>query len=308
MKDITLLKQALPYMRQHKGSTFVVKLGGELAAEKSSLSSLAGDISLLVHVGIRVTIVHGGGPQATAMSKRLGLDTKVVGGRRVTDEATLDVAKMVFAGQVNVDILSALRSEGVAAVGLSGVDGDLLQAKRRLPVSVTDEETGEQSVVDFGHVGDVTGANTALLSLLMDNGYVPVVSSLGSDADGNILNINADTVASILARSLSAAKLLLLTNVPGLLADKDDPSSLIAALTLAEAMAAQDDGTVRGGMKPKMAALIAAVEGGVDRGHILSGVDPGSLLLELFTERGCGTLVARKDEVARDRAVAGVTS
>jgi len=303
VKDIKLLKQALPYMRRHKGSTFVVKLGGELAADATSLRSLAGDISLLVHVGIRVTIVHGGGPQATAMAERLGMATHVVGGRRVTDEATLDVAKMVFAGQVNVDILSALRAEGVSAVGLSGVDGDLLHAERRRPVAVVDEETGEENLVDFGLVGDVTGTNTALLALLMDNGYVPVVSSLGSDAEGNILNINADTVASILARSLDAAKLLLLTNVPGLLADMDDPGSLVAALTLAQAQAAQQDGTVRGGMKPKMAALIDAVEGGVDRGHILSGKDPGSLLLELFTEKGCGTLVSRQAEGARERGL-----
>lgn len=305
MKDIILLKQALPYMRRHKGSTFVVKLGGELAADATALRSLAGDISLLIHVGIRVTIVHGGGPQATAMAKRLGLTTRVVGGRRVTDEATLDVAKMVFAGQVNVDILSALRAEGVSAVGLSGVDGDLLHAERRRPVAVTDEDTGEESLVDFGLVGDVTGANTTLPALLMDNGYVPVVSSLGSDAEGNIYNINADTVASVLARSLAAAKLLLLSNVPGLLSDVDDPSSLIAALTLAEAQAAQRDGTVRGGMKPKIAALIDAVEGGVERGHILSGTEPGSLLLELFTQRGCGTLIARQDEVAWDRILAG---
>jgi acetylglutamate kinase len=305
MKDITLLKQALPYMRRHKGRTFVVKLGGELAADPTALRSLAGDISLLVHVGIRVAIVHGGGPQATAMSRRLGLTTKMVGGRRVTDEATLDVAKMVFAGQINVDILSALRAEGVSAVGLSGVDGDLLHAERRRPVSVTDEETGEEQLVDFGLVGDVTSTNTTLLALLMDNGYVPVVSSLASDAEGNVLNINADTVAASLACSLRAAKLLLLSNIPGLLADPDDPESLVPALTVREARAAQEDGTVRGGMKPKIAALISAVEGGVERGHILSGSEPGSLLLELFTKSGCGTLIARQAEAARDRTLAG---
>ena len=304
MKDILLLKQALPYMRRHKGKTFVIKLGGELAANKEALASLAQDVSLLSHVGIHVTIVHGGGPQATAMSRRLGLEPRLVGGRRVTDEATLDVAKMVFAGQVNTDILSALRAEGLRAVGLSGVDGDILRARRRDPVAVTDETTGEQEVVDYGHVGDVTGVDASLPSLLMDNGYVPVISSLGGDDAGQILNINGDTVASAVARGLGATKLLILTGAPGLLADPDDAESLIPFLSRAEARRLLETDAVRGGMKPKLVALIDALDGGVARGHILSGLEPGALLLELFTKAGRGTLVAAKEEAARDRHLA----
>lgn len=293
MKAIQLLKQALPYIRRHKGQVFVIKLGGEIVARPGRLASLSEDISLLTHVGIRVVLVHGGGPQASELSRRLGHEPRLVEGRRVTDEATLDVAKMVFAGKLNTDILSALRAAGVRAVGLSGVDADILHAVRRLPVEMRDEATGGTSTVDFGHVGDITHIDTGVLSLLMDNGYVPVLSSLGSDASGNILNINGDTVASAIARDLAAAKLITLTSAPGVLSDPADPSSLVAALSVTEARAAMSGGSIQGGMRPKLLSLVEAVEGGVERGHILSGFDDGVLLLELFTKRGVGTLIAR---------------
>ena len=292
MKDILLLKQALPYLRRHKGRTMVVKLGGEIAADAEALRSLAEDISLLTHVGIRVCVVHGGGPQATAMSRRLGLQPRMVEGRRVTDRETLDVAKMVFAGQVNMDILAALRLQGARAVGLSGVDGDLLQAVRRKPVEVRDADSGEVSVVDYGHVGDVTHVDVAVLDTLMGDGFVPVVSSLAGDVDGNVLNVNADTVSSVLARALEAYKLISLTAIPGVLTNADDPTSVVPVLTPKAAQEAIDQGIVRGGMKPKVLSLVEAVEHGVERGHILSGLAEGALLLELFTKKGSGTLVA----------------
>jgi len=298
VNDIGILKQALPYLRHHKKSTMVVKLGGEIAANATALRSLAEDISLLTHVGIRLVVVHGGGPQATEMQKRLGLEPVMVGGRRVTDEATLDVAKMVFAGKINTDMLSALRAQGVSAVGLSGVDGDVLHAVKRPPTEVVDPATGAKTIVDYGHVGDVTRVDTSLLRLLLENKYVPVISSLASDGDGNILNVNADTVASVIAKDLQAAKLVILTGVPGLLRDKGDPSSLVSRITTDEARAAMKDGTVSGGMLPKLKALVDAVDGGVGRGHILSGTEPGALLLELFTSKGSGTLIAEPDDVS----------
>ena len=298
MNDIGILKQALPYLRHHKKSTMVVKLGGEIAANATALRSLAEDISLLTHVGIRLVVVHGGGPQATEMQKRLGLEPVMVGGRRVTDEATLDVAKMVFAGKINTDMLSALRAQGVSAVGLSGVDGDVLHAVKRPPTEVVDPATGAKTIVDYGHVGDVTRVDTSLLRLLLENKYVPVISSLASDGDGNILNVNADTVASVIAKDLQAAKLVILTGVPGLLRDKGDPASLVSRITTDEARAAMKDGTVSGGMLPKLKALVDAVDGGVGRGHILSGTEPGALLLELFTSKGSGTLIAEPDDVS----------
>ncbi len=296
MRDVTLLKEALPYLRAHRRRTMVVKLGGEIAADARALRSLAQELSLLAHVNIRIVVVHGGGPQATALSRRLGLEPRMVQGRRVTDEATLDVAKMVFAGSINLDILSALRAQGLHAVGLSGVDGDILHAIRRPPTAMTDDATGETTVVDFGHVGDVTGVDTSLLSLLVENGYVPVVSSLGSDADGNVLNINADTVASALAQDLRASKLISMTTVPGLLRDPEDPSSVISRLTLAEARDALTSGRIRGGMVPKVRSLVDAVEHGVAAGHILSGLDESALLLELFTTEGVGTLIEAGDD------------
>jgi acetylglutamate kinase len=240
--------------------------------------------------------VHGGGPQATEVSRRLGLTPQLVEGRRVTDEQTLDVAKMVFAGRINTDILSALRTQGVRGVGLTGVDADILGAVRRRPVEVKDPATGETRVVDYGLVGDVNQVDSNLLRLLMENGYVPVLASLGADADGNILNINADTVASVIARDVGAAKLISLTSVAGVLSDPADPESLVPLLTLPQARALLDSNSVSGGMKPKIKAVVDAVEGGVRRGHILSGLTAGSVLLELFTRSGCGTLIVGEHE------------
>ena len=291
MRDVRLLKEALPYLRRHRRQTMVIKVGGEIAADQVALRSLAQDVSLLTHVNIRIVIVHGGGPQATHLSKKLGLEPRLVQGRRVTDEETLTIAKMVFAGQINVDILSALRAEGLRAVGLSGVDGDMLHAHRRPPTEMTDHVTGETEVVDFGHVGDVKDVDTHLLSLLVESGYVPVISPLASDRDGNILNITADTVASVLAQDLEASKLITLTNVAGLLRDPQDHDSLISHLTASEARQAIEDGVVAGGMVPKVTTLIEALEGGVGQAVILSGREESALLLELFTDRGVGTLI-----------------
>ena len=298
MSDVVLLKQVLPYLRHHRKATMVVKLGGEIAANPDALRSLAEDVALLSHVGVRIVMVHGGGPQPTEMQKRHGHEPVMVGGRRVTDAATLDIAKMVFGGKINTDILSALRRQGVQAVGLSGVDGDILHAAKRPPTEVVDAATGERQVVDYGHVGDITRVDTSLLRLLLEHRYVPVIASLASDEQGNILNINADTVASALAKDLQASKLVILTGVPGLLRDRDDPSSLVSRITTEEAKSAIRDGSVSGGMLPKLKALVDAVEGGVGRGHILSGTQPGAILLELFTSAGCGTLIAEPHDVS----------
>ncbi len=296
MDDVKILMQALPYIRAHRGKTFVVKFGGAVVENTEALATLAKDVSLLTSVGIDICIVHGGGPQATAMSEKLGLAPKFVEGRRITDADTLEIAKMVFAGKINLEILGALRAQGLSAVGLSGVSGDLVQAVRRQPTEYRDDDTGEKRVVDMGHVGDIESVDTYLLRELMDTGHVPVVSSLAADGDGNFLNINADTVATAMAVDLAADKFLLMTNVDGILRDKDDPSSLVATVTAAEAEKLIEDGVIARGMIPKVNNALDALRGGVDRVHILNGERPHTLLTELLTKRGNGTLLTLEEQ------------
>lgn len=215
----------------------------------------------------------------------------MVQGRRVTDEETLKIAKMIFAGSINVDILSALRAAGVSSVGLSGVDGDILQARQRPPTEVRDVTTGETTLVDYGFVGDVTEVDVDLLHLLVNHGYVPVMSSLAGDDEGRVLNVNADTVAGAIAAKMGANKLISLTNVPGILRDPKDPSTLLPRATADEVQAMIEDGTISGGMVPKVTTLLRAVREGVEQAVIMSGLQESALLLELFTDQGSGTLI-----------------
>lgn len=291
MKKVDTLMQALPYIRRWRGKTFLVKIGGALADDGEALASMAQDIALLHNVGIRVCIVHGGGPQATQLSERLGLEPRFVEGRRITDEGTLEVAKMVFAGKISLEIVGALRGEGLRAVGLSGVAGDLIHAKRRAPTKVKDPKTGEFREIDMGHVGDIVSVDTTLLRVLVDNGFVPVVSPLGADERGKVLNINADTVATAFAVHMKVDKFLFMTDVDGILRKRDDPKSLYSTLTVSKVRKLIDDGVISGGMIPKVKACTDAVAGGVERVHILNGEKPHTILLEIFTKRGVGTLV-----------------
>ena len=232
--DAELLREALPYIRRFKGKTFVVKVSGKVTENLENLSSLAEEIALLHQVGIRVMVVHGGGAQATELSERLGLETKLVNGRRVTDDATLEVVKMVFAGKISVEILSALRAFGVHAVGVSGIDGNVVLARKRAKKSMVNRETGKREMVDFGNVGDVVQVDPRLLTTLLDAGYLPIVSPLAADEGGQVYNVNADTIASALAVELDAEKLILLSDVPGVLARPGDPDSRISRMSAAE--------------------------------------------------------------------------
>jgi len=297
--DVSILLQALPYIRHHNGATFVVKCGGEIARDASALDGLACDLALCVHVGIRIALVHGGGPQATDLSERLGQKPIKVAGRRITDPETLEVAKMVYAGSINIDILSALRRHGLKAVGLSGVDGGIIHAVRRPPTVVHDSATGEQREVDFGLVGDITKVNIELLQYLIAGGYLPAISSLGGDDDGQVFNINADTVAAQIAVALKADKLVMLTDAPGLLTNYPDPSSLISHITAQSCEELLNSGKITGGMVPKLETVIFAVRGGVRRAHILDGKTAHALLLELFTKHGAGTMVTSREEETR---------
>jgi len=294
------LKEALDYTRLYRDQTFVVKLGGEVLASPDLLAGLAVQIALLESLSIRIVVAHGGGPQATKLSRRLGFEPEVVAGRRVTTPEALEVAKMVYAGQLNVDVLTALRANGVRAVGLSGIDADMVTARRRPAVEVTDD-AGITRTVDFGEVGDLESVDTAVLDLLLPKGYVPVVASLAADPTGRPLNVNADTLAEALAASLKAEKLIYLTAAPGLLRDPDDPSSLVAFACPDDLRALMAEGRIRGGMRPKVEACLRAVAHGVRRTHIVDGRSPDSLLIELFTGHGAGTMIVAEREMASYR-------
>ena len=233
----------------------------------------------------------------------MGLEPEIVAGRRVTSPEVLEVAKMVYGGQINVDVVGALRGHGVSAVGLTGIDAGLVTVHRRPPVEVTDDD-GATRTVDFGEVGDVDAVSTTLLDTLLPRGHVPVVASLAADDHGRIMNVNADTLAAHLAGALGAQKLIYLTGAPGLLRDADDPTSLVAFAAPEDLQALLAAGSVRGGMRPKVAACLQAVKGGVRRTHIIDGRTPDALLLELFTGHGSGTMIVGERE-KRDYEAAG---
>jgi acetylglutamate kinase len=292
-EKLDLLREALPYIQRFKNRIFVVKLSGKITEDSEKLHSLAEEITLCQQVGIRLAIVHGGGKQLTEVAERLGIEQRIVNGRRVTSTDTLEVAKMVFAGQINTDILSALRRTGAETVGMSGVDGNTIQARRRAVQNIHNPETGETEAVDFGHVGDVVSINGRLLKLLLDNEYIPVISSLGADEQGNIFNINADTIAAEIAVHLQAEKLILMTDTDGILGNFEDPSSRISRLTVEEAEKLVRDRVVSSGMLPKISAIARLVARGVQSAHIINGSKRNALLREVFTDEGAGTMITK---------------
>jgi len=298
---IRSLKEALDYTRLYRDQTFVIKVGGEVLGSRKVLDEVAVQVALLESLSVRVVLVHGGGPQATELSRRLGFEPQMVAGRRVTTPEALEVAKMVYAGQLNVDVLSALRARGVRAVGLSGIDAGLVTATRRPPVEVRDDD-GATRTVDYGEVGDIETVDTAVLDQLLPSGVVPVIASLAADAQGRPLNVNADSLAEALARSLKAKKLVFMTGAPGLLRDLADPASLVAFATPDDLTGLLASGAVRGGMRPKVEACLRAVAGGVRRTHIIDGRAPDALLVELFTGHGCGTMIVASREAAEYEA------
>ncbi len=296
-KGIAGLKGALRYVRAYRDHVFVVKLGGEVLSEPSVRDQVAAQLSLLSSLSIRLVVVHGGGPQATALSRRLGQEPRMVAGRRVTDDAALEVAKMVYAGQLNVDLLAALREHKVQGVGLSGIDADLLAAHRRPPVSVVDDH-GRTVQVDYGHVGDIDRVDPRVLVTLMEARFVPVVASLAGDEEGGVYNVNADTVAEALAVALRAQKLIFLTGAPGVLRDRNDPATLVTFADPDDLTGLMASGALAGGMRPKVEACIRAATSGVERTHIIDGRTPDALLLEVFTGAGCGTMIVARKEKA----------
>ncbi len=258
------------------GRWFVVKVGGELAQDKPALAASVGAaIRAFIHAGVKVVVVHGAGPQATELQKRLGIENRMVAGRRYTDEATLEVMKMALAGQVSIDVVSALRLARVPALGTTGLSAGLVEAVRRPPKVING---AGPDPIDLGLVGDVVSVNVELLEKLAAAGVVPVLASLSGDASGNVFNVNADTVATRVAAKLKAAKLLLVSNVPGVLRDRNDKSTRIPTLTPAEARAQIASGVIQGGMIPKVDESLAMLEEGIEAIHIV-GIDPPEAIL-----------------------------
>jgi acetylglutamate kinase len=288
---VSALKHAAPYIRLFKGKVFVLKVGGEVFADRVQTNALMEQVGILHQVGIRVVLIHGGGPQSTKLATALGLDTTFIDGRRVTDGDSLDVATMVLNGQINTRILATCRDLQIPAVGISGLDAGLIQAHRRPPI----EREGE-APLDYGFVGDIDAVNADILSKQLDNGLMPVVSPLSCDESGTVLNINADTVAAAIAAELNAEKLILATGAAGILEDVNDPLSVISYIDRAALEKLKASGKIADGMLPKAAAIDAAIANGVSRVHIISYKLADSLLLEVFTNEGTGTLVV--DDIA----------
>jgi acetylglutamate kinase len=283
---IEMLLESLPYIRQFSGSTIVIKYGGAAMAEDKLREAFATDVVLLKYVGLNPVIVHGGGPEITEYMERLGLEVEFVQGLRVSDEQTVEVAKMVLIGKLNKDIVLRLNRHGQAAVGLCGDDGSLFCVTKR-QVSGPDGDD-----VDLGLVGSIRHVDVDVLNHIAED-YIPVVASVGADAEGRSYNVNADEAAGAVAAALQAEKVIFLTDVEGWLADRGDPASLVSETDVAQIRRAIDSNDVGGGMLPKLQACVAAVEAGVRSAHIVDGREPHSLLLELFTDAGIGTKVVR---------------
>ncbi len=298
VEDIGILKQALPYIKQYRDTTFVIKLGGGILTDPERLDRLAADLSLMYQLSVRIVIIHGGGPQLSETAERLGITSEKVNGRRITDDRMLEVAKMVFAGVISTDILARLRRHGTPGVGVSGVDGNLIEAERRPKKIMIDQATGQEREVDFQNVGDIRAIHPGIIKVLLDNRFVPVIASLGADDNGQVLNINADTIACEIAVSLSAEKLFILSNVNGVLRDVEDAQSRFSYLTVDKGEALIQDRTIGGGMMPKLTAAIRAVKQGVPRAYIINGMAENALLYEVFTRKGYGTMIVNKEEEA----------
>ena len=278
-----VLTQALPNIRRYTGKTVVIKYGGNAMVNEQLKAQVMEDIVLLQLIGVKVVLVHGGGPEISELMSRLGKKPEFVDGLRVTDAETMDIVQMVLAGKVNKTLVNLLERNGGKAMGISGMDGRLIEAQ------VKDER--------LGFVGRITGINIAPVEDLLEKGYIPVVSTVGCDREGNAYNINGDTAAAYIAGALGAKRLIMMTDIAGVLRDKDDPSTLIPELTAAEARALKDEGVIAGGMIPKIDCCTEALERGVKRVVIMDGRVPHAILMELLTDEGAGTMVTgEKDE------------
>lgn len=292
MKREDVLMEALPYIRRFHGKTLVIKLGGHAMVDGAILDTVVRDVVLLQLIGMRIVLVHGGGPEITEKMKALGKEPKFVGGLRITDDETLEVAQMVLVGKINSKIVSLISKEGGRAVGISGNDANLIIARKMERQKVRIENREEE--VDLGHVGEIEEVRPDVLNTLLDNGYIPVIAPLAIDRAGNDLNINADTAAGEIAISLNAYKLISMTDVDGIM-DRDR-TKVFRQMTKSEAERLIKTGDISEGMIPKVLAVIRAIQGGVTYSHIINGNRKHNLILELFTADGVGTMLTLQEE------------
>ncbi|NLT16597.1 MAG: acetylglutamate kinase [Clostridiales bacterium] len=283
IKNANILLEALPYIQVLSGKTIVIKYGGNAMLEDQITRTIMQDITLLKYVGMNPIVVHGGGPEINTLLKRLDIPTSFAGGYRVTGAEAMEAVQMVLTGKINKDIVASLNAMDGKAIGLCGIDAGLIRCTKAPPIG------GE----DLGFVGQIESIDTRLIKLLADDQFIPVIAPVGVDKDGHSYNINADTVAGELAAALQAEKLIFLTDVDGIRKDRDDPSTLIPVITVGETYDAIESGMIEGGMIPKVLGCIHAIKKGVKRTHILNGTIPHPIVLEIFTDRGIGTMVTR---------------
>lgn len=272
-----ILAHSLPYIQKYVGKIVVIKYGGNAMIDEDLKREVMQDIALINAIGIRIVLVHGGGPELTNTLRQLGKESQFVGGLRVTDEDVIDTAQMVFAGKINKSLVNKLQSFGSKCMGICGIDSRLLEAKIKDP--------------KLGYVGEIVNVNIDPVTDLLNMGYIPVISSLACDADGNVYNVNADTAASVIASAAGAENMIMMTDISGILMDKDDPNTIIPDLSLEEAKALQQSGVISGGMIPKLDCCVKAVESGVKSVVILDGRVPHAILMEMLTDEGAGTLI-----------------
>jgi acetylglutamate kinase len=290
MENVKVLVEALPYIRDFHGSTMVIKFGGHAMVNEEIMEKTIKDILLLYFVGIKPIVIHGGGPEISEKMEKFGLKPKFVDGLRVTDRETLEVVEMVLDGKINSKIVSTFIKNGGKAVGISAKDGLLVVAKKKtIKKKVGDEEVE----LDLGFVGESEMVNPDILKILVDNKFIPVISPIAADKEGNVFNLNADIVAGHIAGAVKAKKLIMLTDVPGVLREQNDPSSLISKISYSKLERMLEEGKVKGGMIPKVESVLIALKEGVEKAHIIDGSKEHSILIELFTKEGIGTMVTR---------------
>jgi len=291
METVNILIEALPYIKKFHKKKILIKYGGHAMIDAGAMESTARDTVLLKYVGMEPIVVHGGGPEISRSMAKIGKEPEFIEGLRITDKETMDIVKMVLVGKINTEIVSKICLHGGNGVGLSGKDSKLIEANKKAPHVVVNGSTGEEKLVDLGHVGEIRSINPELVDVLTQRDYIPIISPIGVDNEGEALNLNADTVAGSMASEIDAEKLIILTDVPGILEDPNDIDSLIKKIKIDEINELIKNGTITEGMLPKTMTCINAIEGGVSSAHIIDGRVKHSLLLEIFTKKGIGTMI-----------------